>query len=343
MRRYTPAFFTMLFCTSAFAEVLAIRGATDVQLQEFLFNEPGDLEEVSEDFPGTSDELPIAAVTKLVALDPEEAAGSVAALFADPTELDQPNPEEFAMNFALSSVTPHTYYEALAASSEERDIVFSSAEIVGTQDGDEIELIGRLFLDGALTIFAAESAKDISNVDVTLRVTVTKIASDETETTVFEGTVTLAGAADGQVTIEADGDLPTDTLVLSDLSVLNPDFGVFQVLIIPPMELDYQYDAVVGEQFTLAAKFQVEGRNDVDGIGCAAIIGTPVDSLNEVIALTADAATANMMQRQIRQERDAPTGTLVFQPQTPTFGLCPAAGLFSLGMLAFGIFVTRRP
>ena len=122
---------------SAMAEITAIRGAVEVVIQEIRFNVDGDRDEVFEIFPDTSSVLPLQVVGELVASGSELARARAAAQFADPRDLSQPNPEEFAINLALNSLTPNTRYEVRARAEETRDIIFQPGELGDAVEGVE--------------------------------------------------------------------------------------------------------------------------------------------------------------------------------------------------------------
>jgi hypothetical protein len=319
------------WAVAANAEILSIRGSAEALLTETRFNQAGDRDEVVEQFPETSAVLPIRVVADLLAGGEELAAARAAVQFADPLELDQPNPEEFAINLALNSVTENTRYETRARAREIREVRFTAAELSAT-DGETVPIAGRLFLDGALAVFSTDAARDLfgANVTVTVRITQTTSAGDDE---IFAGSISLHGGIDGTATASASGQLPTDTLILSDLATVSDEFAAFHVLIIPPLNIPYAYNAVVGETFTLTATVEVTATNLEREVGVAALIGTPADALEAVISATAGADPAAKMLSAIRAERDAPAGAPL-DVGAPVDAAPPLCGLFGLETLA---------
>lgn len=316
---------------STLAEITAIRGAVEVVIQEIRFNVDGDRDEVFEIFPGTSSVLPLQVVGGLVASGSEIASARAAAQFADPRDLSQPNPEEFAINLALNSLTPNTRYEARARAEETRDIIFQPGELGDALEGEQVLVVGRLFIDGALAIFAVDAGRDLLGAHVSLSIRVMK----ETETdsqTVFAGSVEINGGLAGAAFVSAVGQIDTSTLILSDLSPVSDDFGVFHVLIIPNLDIAYSYEASVLEPFKLHASVEVLANNIEGTMGVAALVGSPTDSLEQVIgATTGDSAAAKMLAA-LEQERANPTGAVAFPPPPPP--LPPLCGLFGIEALA---------
>ncbi len=315
------------------ADIVTIAGFTQAEVTEYRFGEEGDTDRATELFDGTAGTLPLQVVAQLVSSDPdEEAAAAVAAQFADPRELAQPNPEEFAINLALNSVSPNIRYEAQAISRETRDVLFSPGELgLFSNEGDVVNLTGRLFLDGALVLLAIDPTHDLTGAYVRLRVTVVQSTEGQEDQTVFSGAVELRGTANGDATVVAEGDFPTTQLLRSDLAIVSEDFAAFQVLIIPDITIDYTYSATVGVPFTLQATIEVEAANVADESGVAAVIGTPVDTLSQVIDLTQGQQVAGNTLKIINDERENPTGEPAFPQNLPVF-----APLFSAcGVLGF--------
>jgi hypothetical protein len=335
-----------LTAAPALAEIASIAGSAAAQVQEFRGRQPGDFESASDDFPGTSASLPLQVAATLTAAAPERAATSAAAQFADPRTLDQPNPEEFAINLALSSETSGVWYESSAEVEELRSIVLSADELGGAATGEPVSVLGQFFLDGALTIFSSDSARDLSGAFVTLRATVTQERDGQPDHVVFAGELTISGLPDGQVQISAAGDIPTSTLVLSDLSVSTEELDSFVVLIIPNLELEYAYEALVGEEFRLRASISVEAAN-IPGVGVSGLLGTPVDSLTDVLEATRGEESSDRMLNALQKEREQPTGERAIDngetaTPPPLLNLCGLLGWESVCCAVLVPLVLRR-
>jgi hypothetical protein len=333
----------------ALAEVTEIKGFTEIRLDELRGELVLQSVSVNDRFPETDPELPLQVVALLTPAmdpngtpDPNVAAAAVAAQFADPLDLLTPNPEEFAINLTLNSVSDQKSFTATATSKETRSVLFSEGEIMADSlDGDSELLGGRLFLDGALAVFAADSGRDLSGAFVRLKVKVEQISQDGTRQAVFDGAVELNGTTGG-ADVGFAGDFPVDTLVLSDLGLLSQDFATFRLLVIPNITIDYSYTATVGVPFELEASVVVEAANLPNETGVAAVIGTPTDTLDQVIGATQGTPLATKVINAVTSERDAPTGVAAF-PATSlsSLGLCGPLGFGALFLLSFAVFVAR--
>jgi hypothetical protein len=314
--------------TAAHADITSLSGSVEATVHEFRIGAQGDVEQVSEAYPGTSGELPIQVLARLISEAPDEAAAMAAAQFADPTELDQANPEEFAINLTLDSISPSIRYTAEAYSQELRGVRFSEADL-GEAAGVSVPLTGRVFVDGALVVFAATPDRDLTGAYVRLLVTIVKQVTGQADQAVFSGSVELTGGAAGSATTSSGGQFPTTGLTLVNLGAISPEFAAFHVLAFPDLQIDYEYQATAGQNFTLRATVKVEAANLENGTGVVALIGTPTDTIVDVITATQGEQIAAKVLSTIQKERDEPTGQPAFsQPiAPPLFGLCGVLGL----------------
>ncbi|MGD8450340.1 MAG: hypothetical protein PVJ57_00850 [Phycisphaerae bacterium] len=311
------------------AEVTSTTGAVSVTVHEYVNDQAGVSDTINLQYPSTGITLPVQAVVRLLYQGDDPAAAAVAAQLADPGELSLSNPEEFAVNLALLSISPDIRYTAQASSQETRGIIFTTEDFPGRQDGDTLTVIGRLYIDGALAVFSPVAARDLTGASVYLRVTVVQTTPTGSET-VFSGRVGLEGAAAGAVSRVAEGDFPTTTLIRTNLASFVDDFEVFEVLIIPSLRIAYDYPVTIGEEFSLRATVEVEAANATDQVGVSAIVGTPVDSIQEVISAAQSASAASKFITALEAERANPTGTAAFPSATP---ILPACGLFGFEFL----------
>lgn len=324
----------------AVGEITSIRGSVTAELWELGASQPDRQAQAGESYPETSDTLPLQARVRLIAVD-EEAAGSLAVQFADPRTVVGPNPQDFALNLALSSISPDVSYRARGIMQEIRGVRFSPGELGPEPVGATVALEGQLFLDGVLAVFAGEDVTDLTGVSLTLRVTIVKEVEGAADQTVFAGALQVTGGEDRQVDATASGHFPTGAVVTTDLSAIDEELSVFRVFVLPFLTIAYAYDAPVGEPFSLRATVEVEAANIPGNVGVSAILGTPIDTLEDVISLTLGEASAGKMITALEEERAAPTGDPAFAEevgQPPLWPLSSLCGLFGVetaaGMLA---------
>ncbi len=350
MRALTPAgrlasaLFVALSVQATDAEITSITATAEAFIQELRNGLAGDRTRASDAFPTTQSELPLQVVATFVSEQTDEpAAAAVAAQFADPRDLDQPNPEEFAINLSLNSLSPDVRYEGEATLVETRGILFSAGEIENTAEGDVLELTGRLFIDGALAIVSSDASRDLSGARVFLTLRVEQIDGQGEPVERFAGEVSLMGAAGGGVTVGESGDFPLESLVFTDLSNLDPNLPVFRLLILPDVTIDYLFSATVGEPTTLRVTLEVQADSLEGDVGVAAIIGTPSDAVTDVFSQTLGSAPAQKIVTAMLSERDDPTGPAAFPDAGGSAaGLCPTVGFASLAGLSLAGLLARR-
>lgn len=312
------------------ADLISVAGRVSVSVQETRNGEPGGSAQEELIYPSSAASLPLQAAVSLAFEGDDPAAASVAAQFADPL-FTQPNPEEFAINLALLSVSPEIRYSGEAVSEETREVIFTRAQFPGLQAGDAVPLTGRLFIDGALALFSPVAGQDLTGAKVYLEVTVHKITSEGGSELAFQGRVGLEGGLEGEVQQIASGLFPTRTLIRTNLASFIEDFELFEVLILPSITINYSYQARIDEPCTLKAAVRVTASNVEDEVGVAAILGTPVDAIRDVISLVQSESAAQSTMSALEAERAAPSGKAAF-PATAA-PLLPACGLFGVETL----------
>ncbi len=326
---------------AAQAELTSISGSVYAGVQEIAMGSPGGTATASDSYPDPSANLPLQVVARLFAAN-DEAAAAVAAQFADPRDLNQPNPEEFALNVALLSTTPNIRYTATTYAQEVRGVLFTQSEFPLREEGESVPLLGQLFVDGALAVFSPASATDLTGAEVTLRITIVMQVPGQDEQQLFAGTVGLTGGPAGRVERVAAGGFPTATLIHENLGPYIDDFALFEVLILPRLTIVYAYTATIGQEFDLVARVEVMAENAAGEVGVAAVIGSPVDAIQEVIATVSGEAVAGKTLALLQQKRADPTGEPAFAVRSPVPGFLPGCGLFGieglLGCLALAGF-----
>jgi hypothetical protein len=351
LRSLAAALLASLLSASSLAAVTQFVGRTSAGVTERLVatGELLDSEEQSDEYLSTGSEtLPLQSVARVV--DPnDQAAGVSAAQFADPRTASGPDTDQFSVNLALAVDRPDARFNAFASSVEERGILISSAEANGLPAGASFNATGRFFVDGALTIFATTEAADLTGSSVKLRVRVERVADGGDRQTVFDAGLELAGAGDA-VNTTRNGAFPESGVFSIDLPQVDETLSVFRIVVFPDLQFDYAYSVVVGQPFTLVATVEVEGQTGAEGVGVAALIGTPATALVEVVSATIDDTAAAKMNQAVQRERAAPSGEPAFAAPPLDFGpfnFLGACGLYgveaAVGALAMiGLRFSRR-
>lgn len=326
----------------AAAAITDLRGRVESRVTEFRDGKPAGSEFAADDFPTTSD-LPLRVLALVSAPAEKPGGGSAAAGLFDPSTSTTENPAEFALQLSLSSASDAVRFEGSALAREERDVVFSPDE-VNRAAGERVQLIGRLFLDGALTAFAPQSSADLTGVSVAWHASVVQRLADGAEFKLFDGTLTLSGGAGGTATVEVSGDFPPG-IVFVDGSGAPDLFPAFNIAVVPATAIDFEYEAIVGEEFQLIATMELTGANAAGFTGVTALVGAPQTDLPTVINETFGAPRGDQTLARIAAERADPTGEPLAASDPlrlcGLFGLESALGAALLGFTA--IHRRRRP
>jgi|GEM_PF-1295058 len=322
----------LLTPAAAVGEIVSVAGSVNATIRALDASGVSEEKTDGSALPDSNQGFPLQAVARLVAAE-RAAAGAVAAQLADPRTSSGLSPEEFAFSLTLNSLSSTVYYSAEATANEVRQVRLLFGDVGLLPPGARVTLRGRLYLDGALALFAVPAARDLSGAELKLHVSITQRLEDEQPQTVLEGELHIAGGPDQTVTVTTSGDFPTRGVFDADLAALDEELGVLRVLSFPDLMLEYPYAAVIGGMVELRARLEVRAANLPGGVGVAAILGTPLDTLPEIIALTRDERAAKQMATAIERQRTDPGGDSLESPDRihPTgMPLCGALGIEGL-------------
>lgn len=333
------------------AAVVASRGSVDVQIIENRFGVAGPPQRQTIAFPSDANSLPIQAVVRTASTD-GDAAGVSAAQFSDPaTSAALEDTDEFALQMALASTNKDIGYLSFARAEEVRSVSFSSGELGGAANGSSAALSGVVFIDGALAIFASNELADLSGTVIAVRVTVDQERQGAQPLRVFDAELRMVGGPGLEITQQRTGAFPALGVFESDLTLVDESLSTFRAVVFPNLRIEYPFTAVVGETFDLRATVQVDASSIGGGAGVAAVIGTPIDALLEVVGQTQGEEPAAKMTAALEAERAEPTGAPAFSDPvlSPFLGACGPLGLESAllmtllaGARAGGVPLVRR-
>ncbi len=343
------------------AAIIATDGEVLTTVQELIDGQPGSVNSDREALDGDSSRLPLVASSALTSTDLSGtliSLGQSAVELADPYRLDQPNPEEFALEVACYSNAESVSYSVTGLAREMRTVVFtgSSDSPVSPEiefgPGSRREVESRVFLSGAVVIWSVEALPDLAGISAELRVTIT---GQPGRRRLFEtGLVLGQGAADpgrgtstGPIRFEQVG---LDELIEAGIDdrtaqILQSvaDDGTLIVFVIPPQEHTYIYSVTADEPLTLTAEFEARVRNVPGKTGVAAAWGRPFSGLAEFIAHGLPGVDGQALQRSVNLAM-ARRGPVRNSPDTRlervlTGPICGALGIVPLAVIGLGLFL----
>ncbi|MEK6800160.1 MAG: hypothetical protein AABZ12_14455 [Planctomycetota bacterium] len=367
-RRCAVAGLTAWIClvpppVAARATVVGAEARVTASVQELLAGQPASFNEDSADYNELATSLPLRALAEIRSTDLGGSllgAGRSRGDFFDPTRLDQPNPEELAVESACSSNAADVSYLVTSTVTERRLVVFNAPTdgIEFRGDGTQ-EIRSTIFLSGAVVFWSAKPASE-SAADPVVELSLRVSRADDPDA-LYESRVRLAQGALGLAPV-VEGTLSTEVadverlrqlgVIEPSLSVLQPleDSGSLLILIIPPQEQRYSYEVRADEPVTLVAELEARLTDVSEGSGMAAVLGRPFSELADFIELSLPGVDGQSVQRAVnkavrnanppRDDVDHPAGRLLGDVVCGTFGAEALLLLFPL--TAMGTSIRRR-
>ncbi|MFH1111409.1 MAG: hypothetical protein V1790_19755 [Planctomycetota bacterium] len=347
--------------------VVGTTAKVSTTVQELIDGVPGSVNADDAAFPAAGAELPLAASATLRSTDLNGALVSLAqgfSEFADPTRLDQPNPEEFALEIGCYSNAESISYSVLSQALESRSVIFARAgnpaappEIsFGSSSARDVE--SRLFLSGAVVFWSTHAETNLDELRVELTV---RVSRGDTPTPLFETALRIDGR---DAAVSATGPIRHDRVGLDELAALGvddatlailrrvQDEGSLMVLVIPPQEHAYSYSVTADEELTLNADLEVRVRNAPRGTGIAAVLGRPFEELSAFIEKGLPGVDGEVVRQSLNKAISQREMGFVPSPDTartipsrlrtsPTPRLCGAGGVAMIGLsLSLGLWRT---
>lgn len=273
--------------------------------------------------------------------------------FLDPTRLDQPNPESFALELSCFSNAADTAYIVTSSASETRTILFAGPDNPSVQpeiqfrDDLTREIQSRIYLSGAVVLWSTDDEIDLDGLLADINITITNNATNEV---LFATTLAVDVAVGGTVETNTTGDIRfqqvnTNSFINSELddetgAILQrvEENGTLIILTIPEQFHNYTYTVTADVPFVLAANIEMTVRNVPGGTGIAATLGRPFENLAEFIEDGLPGVDGSAIEKTINGEITQSIAGLDDKPEgqtLPGFSLC---GAFGIELMIFGLF-----
>ncbi len=349
------------WATSVRAAIIDIEATVSTTVQELIDGSPGSVSSDDNQYSGDSTSLPIQALGDLMSTDLEGmlvSMGQSFSEFSDPTRLDQPNPEEFALEVAAYSNTESIAYSATSSATESRTVVFTTPgsavappEIdFGILNTQTVE--SRVFLSGAILLWSTTLEASLEEIQADFDVAVTR---DDTAALLFQTSISVTGLAGGDVEVVPDGSIQFERLTLDELAAEGVDDdtlailqhveqnGTLVILAIPSQEHPYSYRVRADEPLILTAQLNAHIRSGPGGTGVAAAFGAPFENLADFIEEGLPGVNGLAVERSINAATAAREIGLVTDDdplvQPPAARLCGVLGIEWAGLTLVGLFL----
>jgi len=334
----------------SFGEIVRTQARVETAVQELIDGVPGSVNADDGEFPEGGVDLPIFASATLTSTDLEGVLVAQAqgfSEFADPTRLDQPNPEEFALEVACYSNAESISYSVRNAANEARTVVFNRRGSTAAPPEIDFGLSStrrvesRMFLSGAVVLWSTNAEANLDELRTDIAVTISR---EDNDALLFETTLAVEGA---DLNPSATGPIRFERVDLSELESLGLDaatlavlqqvetVGALRVIVIPPQEHAYRYVVTADEELTLNAGLEVHVRNSPGGTGVAAVLGRPFQDLADFIESGLPGVDGEVVQRSLNNATAYRAIGLVPSDDTAKAipRLCGAGGAAMIGML----------
>jgi len=300
-------------------------------------------------FPGQVTTPPAIARARLDQFDTGGSlvgSAQVASIFTQPVfPLFLQPPSDIGLDVAGFSNDHHSYWSASGSGVETRTIVMSASELSGVYlPGDIATLRSRVVISGAMLIASLNSGQDLSGASVKFQFSVTQRRPNAGETTPIFGSMTVTGGPNGTITTQGEGIMALQRPPVVDFNGVIPELPQVKAILFTGMTFPYEYEIAVDETFELQLIVGADIVTRDDGVGCAAIFGTPQVGMGEIFQRTRNSDSGVRLQEAVSAEVDT-TGAAYVQPAAaPTPGIC---GLFGanatlLGIVTMAAFVAAK-
>jgi len=333
-------------------EIVSTSATVSAIAQERIGGEPASVTSTSDELAPDGSNLPFGATAELSSTDLGGALiaqGAAFSEFMDPARLDQPNPEEFAIEAACNSNGSDVSYFVGSVAIETRRIRFGAGEVDFSTGGSR-EVSSTIFLSGALLVWVQAGAGELDGLSGEVDITVTRDGDES----LFSSTVELSSDGAGGVATTTNGPVTVRAVSVAELGAFGLDAasvetlqavesgGTLTVLILPEQQHDYTHTVEEDREYVLSATFLASLTNAPGGTGIAAVIGRPFANIAAFVEEGLPGTNGSSLQSSINKAiatqsaGDGGSGT-------GSGFLCGAFGLEALAMLgSMGLIAGRR-
>jgi len=336
--------------STARAEIKSVSALITSEVKQFDASRELQSDVAQQSFPGTTAVPPVLARARLDQVDPGGAfrgSAQVSSIFTQPVApfFLQP-PSDVGIDVAGYSEDNRTYWTGNGVSSEKRMLRISAAELgSGFKTGDEATLRSRVLISGAMIMAAIHTGQDLTGALVKFQFSVTQRSASIGEKVVLYGSFTMTGQPNGKFTTASDGVLALQPPPTFDLNGVIPQVPQVQAILFTGISFPYDYKVKVDEDYELEL---LVGANIVtrnDGVGCAAIFGTPSVGIGEIFSRVKNDDSGLKVESAIADHVDT-SGAAYVQPAVASpLNLCGAGNGSALAltlMAMIGWMASRR-
>ena len=290
-------------------------------------------------FPGQTATPPAVARARLDQPDGNgglNGSAQVAAIFTQPIfPLFLQPPSDIGLDVAGFSNDHLTHWTASGAGVETRTVVMSVSELSGAyQPGDIATLRSRLVISGVMLIASVNGGQDLTGASVKFQFSVTQRRPNRGDTTPVFGSMTVNGGPNGTISTHGEGIMALQNPAVVDFNGVIPEIPQVKAILFAGINFPYEYEIAVEESFELQLVVGADIVTRSDGVGCAAIFGTPQVGLGEIFQRTRNSDGGVKLQEAIAAQVDTTGAAYVEPAASPAPSLCGFLG-GNAGLLGF--------
>jgi len=331
------------------AEVLGVKGSATALVVQLNGADPVQTDFSQEIVPQTRPEPPVVASARLDRLLSDgsvTAAGQALAVFDRPAVLPQGTSNYAGLDLGAFSDDEVTQWLVDGAVTTVRSLQLSASDIDSQLGLDGVARVrSRVLLSGVMLITASDPGRDLTGAMVHLSFNVTLRQNGRPTSTPLDGQVDLVGGPNGTAQVEnATGALSSVLLPIADFTGQIPELPVAQALPFVGINLPYNYEIVVGRPFELELAVAAEVLTLPNGVGAAAVFGTPQEGLASVLTRVKGDDRGRELAAAVSQHVDTTGAAYADTPidaLPPSAAVIPMCGMMNVGafglLLAFGL------
>jgi len=346
------------------AAIMGVEGMVATNVQELIDGDPASVSSDEESGDSSAD-FPLSAATEVASTDLGGeliAMGRGIGVFEDPTRLDEPNPQEFALETACYSNAVDVTYLVTSETREARTVLFTTPgnplaepEIEFRRDGTR-QIDSRFFISGAIVIWTLDLDSDDDGLpDQTLDGLEAEVGftvdHDGVSVPAFDTQLVIKGSGSSLDDSETSGPIVFEYVSLEELGALGVDDetlailesvaeqGSMTIVVLPQQQHVYRYRVTADESLVLNASITARIRNVPNGSGVAIAIGRPFSELADFIEEAIEGVNGGSIETSLNRLIETRDVGVIVSPRDTGGGLggamCGAFGVELYAMLMF--------
>jgi hypothetical protein len=209
------------------------------------------------------------------------AAGQIVSLLAQPNLTGLGSLNDAGLDLGAYADDASTSWVVQGTVTERRTLVLGVSDLGGdARFSNRGRAKSKVVLSGAMMIMASDGTKDLSEVEVRLRVRVTQYSPNSDPLDLLGGSLALVGGPNGSIEVtRGPGAMADVSPLMVDLAEIVPGMPLVRAGLLAGVELPYEYEAIAGEAFDLEMSVETLVQTTPGGTGGAATFGMPQEGL----------------------------------------------------------------